>query len=99
MKKKIRSFHAFTREIGKGIHIEWQETKEIPSLLLHRQYRKVGAQVADLCKMAGLGIVWIVPGGALITAFIVKFSYKARPSAFRPLEEEKAQKAPENEKQ
>ena len=37
----------------------------------------------DICKMVGLGIVWVLPGGAVITAFIVKFSYKVRPSAFQ----------------
>ncbi|QOR61454.1 hypothetical protein ACM66Z_08400 [Sulfurovum sp. ST-21] len=83
MKKKIDSFRHFTKEIGKGMHVEWKETKEIPSLLLKREYKKAGAQVVDICKMAGLGIVWVLPGGAVITAFIVKFSHKARPSAFQ----------------
>ena len=71
------------RHLKKGIYIEWQETKEIPSLLLKREYRKAGAQVVDICKMAGLGIIWVIPGGAVLTAFIVKVSHKARPSAFQ----------------
>lgn len=83
MKKKIESFKTFTKKMGKGMHVEWRETKEIPSLILRREYRKAGAQVVDICKMVGLGIVWVVPGGAVITAFIVKFSHKARPSAFQ----------------
>ena len=83
MKKKIESFKTFTKKMGKGMYVEWRETKEIPSLILRREYRKAGAQVVDICKMVGLGIVWVVPGGAVITAFIVKFSHKARPSAFQ----------------
>jgi len=83
MKKKIESFKTFTKKMGKGMHVEWRETKEIPSLIMRREYRKAGAQVVDICKMVGLGIVWVVPGGAVITAFIVKFSHKARPSAFQ----------------
>ena len=89
MKKKIESFKSFTRKIGKGMHVEWRETKEIPSLILRREYKKAGAQVVDICKMVGLGIVWIIPGGAVLTAFIVKFSCKARPSAFQSNEETK----------
>jgi len=83
MKRKLRSLKRFTKEIGQGMHVEWRETKEIPSLLLRGEYRRAGAQVADICKMVGLGIIWVVPGGAVMTAFIVKFSHKARPSAFQ----------------
>ncbi|SFZ98621.1 hypothetical protein MNB_SV-5-403 [hydrothermal vent metagenome] len=68
------------------MHIEWKETIEIPSLLMKKEYRKAGAQVVDIFKMAGLTVVWIVPGGAVITAMILKFSHKARPSAFLPKE-------------
>jgi hypothetical protein len=89
MKKKIDSFKAFSQKLGKGMHVEWRETKEIPSLLLRKEYKKAGAQVLDICKMAGLGIVWVIPGGAVITAFIVKFSYQVRPSAFQPEEKER----------
>jgi hypothetical protein len=70
------------------MHVEWRETKEIPSLLLRKEYKKAGVQVLDICKMAGLGIVWVIPGGAVITAFIVKFSYRMRPSAFQSEEKE-----------
>jgi hypothetical protein len=89
MKKQIDSFKAFSKKLGKGMHVEWRETKEIPSLLLRKEYKKAGAQVLDICKMAGLGIVWVIPGGAVITAFIVKFSYRMRPSAFQPEEKER----------
>lgn len=87
MRKKLESFRHFSRKIGKGMHTEWKETKEIPSLLLNKEYKKAGAQVVDICKMAGLGIVWVIPGGAVITAFIVKFSHRVRPSAFQEKED------------
>lgn len=89
MKKRIRRLNTFSRRIGRGLHVEWKETLEIPKLLKDKEYKKAGDQVFDLCKMAGLGIVWVVPGGAVITAIIVKFSHKARPSAFHTKEEEK----------
>ncbi len=83
MRRRFRSFRVFVRFIGRGMAVEWRETKEIPLLLWRREYRKAGAQVADICKMAGLGMVWIVPGGAVLSAAIVKFSHRARPSAFQ----------------
>ncbi len=87
MRRKIEAFKIFSQKIGKGMHVEWRETKEIPLLLWRREYRKAGEQVLDICKMAGLGIVWVVPGGAVISAMIVRFYEKARPSAFREEEE------------
>ncbi len=88
MKKRIRKLKTFSRRIGKGMHIELKETIEIPRLLRKKEYKKAGAQVVDIFKMAGLTVVWIVPGGAVITAMILKFSHKARPSAFHPEEEQ-----------
>ena len=84
MKKRIRDLKKFTRRLGKGMHVEWKETIEIPSLIIRKEYKKAGAQVVDIFKMAGLTVVWVVPGGAVITAMILKFSHKARPSAFHP---------------
>ena len=83
MKHKIESFKTFTRRLGKGMYVEWHETKDIPSLIKKGHYAKAGAQVVDICKMAGLAVIWVIPGGAVITAYIVKVSHKARPSAFR----------------
>ena len=91
LKKRIQNLKKFTRRIGKGMHVELKETVEIPSLLIRREYRKAGAQVVDIFKMTGLAVVWIVPGGAVITAVILKFSHKMRPSAFRSKEEEVSQ--------
>ncbi len=86
--KHIYRFKTFTKTIGKGLHIEFKETIAIPSLLMKKEYKKAGYQVVDLFKMSGLAIVWIIPGGAVITAMILKFSHKTRPSAFQPNEEE-----------
>ena len=87
MKKHIHKFTKFTKTIGKGVKLEMRETIEIPSLIKNKEYKKAGGQVVDLFKMTGLAIVWVVPGGAVITAMILKFSHKARPSAFRSDEE------------
>jgi len=88
MKKRIRNLKKFTRRIGKGMRVELKETIEIPSLLIRREYKKAGAQVVDIFKMTGLAVVWVIPGGAVLTAVILKFSHKMRPSAFRSKEEE-----------
>ncbi len=86
MKKHIHNLTRFTKKIGKGIHVEIKETIEIPSLLRRREYRKAADQVVDLFKMAGLTVIWIIPGGAVATTVILKFSHKFRPSAFHPVQ-------------
>jgi len=86
--KRIQNLKKFTRRIGRGMKVELKETIEIPSLLIRREYKKAGAQVVDIFKMTGLAVIWVVPGGAVITAIILKFSHKMRPSAFRSKEEE-----------
>ena len=83
MKERIQNLRKFTRRIGRGMHVELKETIAIPSLLIHKEYKKAGAQVVDIFKMTGLAIVWVIPGGAVLTAVILKFSHKMRPSAFR----------------
>ncbi len=90
MKKRYQNFKSFVNSLGKGMAVEWQETKEIPMLLWQKEYRKVGTQVVDICKMAALGVVWVIPGGAVLTAMIVKFSCKIRPSAFQNTPSEKS---------
>ena len=66
------------------MHVELKETLEIPKLLKNKEYKKAGNQVADIFKMAGIGLIWIIPGGAVITTMLLKLSHKARPSAFHP---------------
>ena len=90
MKKRIAKFKIFTRRIGRGLKVEYKETVEIPSLLKQKEYKKAGAQVVDIFKMAGLTVIWVVPGGAVITAFILKFSHKMRPSAFYPKDKKRS---------
>ncbi|RRS30266.1 MAG: hypothetical protein P794_07590 [Epsilonproteobacteria bacterium (ex Lamellibrachia satsuma)] len=96
MKKHIKKFTTFSRAIGKGLNVEFKETIEIPSLIRKKEYKKAGYQVIDLFKMTGLTIVWIVPGGAVLTTMILKFSHKSRPSAFQVKEEEEELSAKES---
>ncbi len=88
MKHRIRKFRTFSRRIGRGLHVEWKETIEIPKLLKNKEYQKAGEQVLDICKIGTLTVVWIIPGGAVLTALILKFSHKARPSAFTAKDKE-----------
>ena len=53
-----------------------------------KEFKKAAEQVFDICKMAGLTVVWVIPGGAVLTAIILKFSHRARPTAFRNSEDE-----------
>ena len=94
MKKHIKKFTRFSRKIGRGLNIEFKETVAIPSLIKQKEYRKAGEQVLDIARMVGLTVVWVVPGGAVITTMILKFSHKSRPSAFRG--EEMEEKEEEN---
>lgn len=87
MKKHIHRFIKFSKTIGKGLKIEMRETIEIPLLIRRKEYKKVGYQVIDIIKMTGLIVIWILPGGAVVTAIIFKFSNRARPSAFQPSKE------------
>jgi hypothetical protein len=95
VKKHIRKFTRFSRKIGRGLNIEFKETVAIPSLIKQKEYRKAGEQVLDIARMVGLTVVWVVPGGAVITTMILKFSHKSRPSAFRAEEMEEMEE--ENE--
>ena len=83
MKHRIRKFRTFSRRIGRGLHVEWKETIEIPKLLREKEFKKAGEQVLDICKMGTLTVIWVIPGGAVLTAMILKFSHKVRPSAFK----------------
>jgi len=87
----MRRAKRFSKKIAKGLHVELKETIDIPKQLKNREYKKAGTQVVDIFKMVGLTLVWVIPGGAVITATILKFSHKARPSAFHPdIEEDNA---------
>jgi hypothetical protein len=80
MKKKLK---VFTKKIASGLKTEYQETKEIPKHLKNRNFKEATQQIADIGKMAFIALIWILPAGAFISGFIVKFSSKIRPSAFQ----------------
>ena len=59
MKQRIYRLSKFSKRIGRGLHVEWKETIEIPKLLKNKEYKKAGDQVVDICKMTGLGVAAI----------------------------------------
>ena len=78
--KKIKRFAS---KMKKGLATEARETIEIPIHIKNGHFKKAGEQVGDIFKMAGLGAVWVVPGGGVLVAVILKVFHKSRPSAFR----------------
>ena len=83
--KKIKQFAS---RMKKGMAIEARETIELPKHINNGHFKKAGEQVGVLFKMTGLGIVWVIPGGGILVAVILKVFHKSRPSAFRPSKEE-----------
>ncbi len=78
----------FTKKIGKGLRQEFQETKDIPKHIKNREFDKAGEQIGDIGKMTLLSTLWILPGGAILSGFVVKYFKKIRPSAFREQEKD-----------
>lgn len=74
------------------VGIEIKESKELLILirksfskpLNEDEYKKVNAQILDLCKIIPLLVIFIIPGGGLILALILKILPKKLiyPSAF-----------------
>jgi len=83
----IRKFKKFSKKIGRGLKQEYQETKEIPKHIKNREYKKVGNQIGDIGKMTFLSVLWILPGGGILSGVLLKFSKKIRPSSFMEKEE------------
>ena len=73
----------FMAELKEGLYVEWHETRAIPGQLIRGEFRKAGGQVADLGRMGVLAVLWVLPGGAVISGVVVKFFKRIRPSAFR----------------
>lgn len=94
---KKRNLLIFVERMKRGLHIEYKETVEIPSLIRQGQYKKVGAQVFDIVKMSGLVVLWVLPGGGVITAAILKTSGHFRPSAFQEKKKEVIKEASHQE--
>jgi ABC-type Fe3+ transport system permease subunit len=80
MKQKLR---AFTKKIGSGLKQEYQETKDISKHIKEGNYKEASQQVADIGKMVFIVFIWILPAGAVMSGFIMKFSNKLRPTAFQ----------------
>jgi hypothetical protein len=83
MKYRKRKLVVFVERMRRGLHIEYRETVEIPTLLRRREYKRAGAQMLDIVKMSGLVVLWAVPGGGFVVAAVLKVSRKIRPSAFQ----------------
>jgi len=84
MKKKLKRF---VKKLHHGLKQEYNETKAIPKHIKNKEYKQAIEQVSDLGRMTFLSFLWILPGGGVISGFLVKFSDKIRPSAFRKKEE------------
>ena len=78
----------FTKKIAKGLKQELQETKDIPKHIKNKEFNKATEQIGDITKMTFLSTLWILPGDAVMSAFVVKYFKKMRPSAFREEEKE-----------
>jgi len=79
----IHKIKRFTKKLSKGLKQELQETKEIPKHIKNKEFKKAFEQIADIGRMTFISFLWILPAGGIISGFIVKFSQKIRPSAFR----------------
>ena len=85
MKQKIKNL---TQNLSKGMKQEYLETKQIPKQLKERQYKEATEQIGDIGKMVFLTMLWILPAGGVVSAFLLKISHKIRPSAFQSTEEQ-----------
>jgi len=83
IKTRIFGIKRFLLSLKHGLHIELNETIEIPTLLINKDYYKALIQIGDLFKMFFLGLLWIVPGGGILTVLILKYLPDTRPSAFK----------------
>jgi hypothetical protein len=79
MKKKLKQF---TQKLGTGLKQELSETRQIPGQIRKGNLKEAGKQIGDIGRMIVIAAVWVLPAGAIISGFIVKYSKKIRPSAF-----------------
>jgi len=79
----LRRMNGFVGRMKAGLHVEWRETRAIPGQLIRGEFRRAGEQVADLGRMGFLAVLWVLPGGAVISGVAVKLFRRIRPSAFR----------------
>jgi len=69
--------------MGHGLKQEYKETKDIPKHIKNKQYKKAAQQVGDIGKMTFLSLLWVLPGGGVLSGLLVKLFKKLRPSAFQ----------------
>jgi len=69
--------------IKRGLKQELKETRDIPGHISRGDFVSAARQVADIIRMIVLAVVWILPGGMVVSTFLVKFWKNIRPSAFR----------------
>jgi len=79
-----QKFAKLTKSLGAGLKQELHETKQIPGQIKRGNYKEAGEQAGDIGKMLLIVSIWILPAGAIISAFIIKYSKKIRPSSFQP---------------
>jgi hypothetical protein len=79
----IHKLKKFSKKIGHGLKQEYKETKEIPIHIKNKEYKKAFHQIGDIGKMTFLSVLWILPGGGIVSATLLKISHKFRPSAFQ----------------
>ncbi len=91
-KKRVEKIKLYWRvlldELKDGLHQEWRETGDIPKHIKNRNFKDVIAQITDIFRMIFITILWILPGGAILSGFIVKLFKGIRPSAFREKDKE-----------
>jgi hypothetical protein len=90
-KYRKRKLLVFVEKMRRGFHIEYRETKEIPLYMQQGDYKKAIFQVFDIVKMGGLVVLWVVPGGSVIVAVMLKVSKHVKPSAFQHKKENRWQ--------
>lgn len=78
--KKLKNF---TKKIGTGLKQEYHETQQIPLHIKNKNFKEAINQIGDLSKMGLIAFNWVLSAGAVLSGFIIKYSKKIRPSAFR----------------
>ena len=79
----IHKLKQFSKKMHHGLKQEYQETKDIPKHIKNREYKKAAEQVGDITKMTFLSALWVLPGGGVVSATLIKVFKNIRPSAFR----------------
>ncbi len=79
----IHKLKKFSKKMHHGLKQEYQETKDIPKHIKNKEYKKAAEQLGDISKMTFLSALWLLPGGSVLSAALVKLFKNIRPSAFK----------------